>query len=127
MTRTHLYLACAALAALIGVVHTAVGLADAPTLTQARMWFVGSGLYMLLSAALGWLHAAGQADSRALRALVRCNNVLILAFAVWTGLLGRPSPAEWMLVLAAFGGMALLSQVTRPGGVGSYRRPAGHG
>ncbi len=111
----HVYLATCVLAALIGVAHTGVGLVDASALTQARMWFVGSGLYMVLSAVLGMLHAAGEAGSRPLTILVRANHALILAFAISTGSLGRPSLAEWILVLVAFGGMALLSW-SRPRG-----------
>lgn len=111
MTFRHFYIASGALAAAIGIAHTGVGLLGGRPLDQSRMWFVGSGLYMVLSAALAMLDASAQRPSAAWGLLVRCNNAVILVFAIATGLLGRPTLVEWLLVVTAFGGMALSALV----------------
>lgn len=108
-TARRLYVASSVLAGIIGLAHTVTGLLSGSPLTQARMWFVGSGLYMVLSAALGSLDASWPGAPRQWRLIVRGNHWLILAFAIVTGLLGRPSVGEWLVVGAAFGGMALLA------------------
>lgn len=110
-----LYRTCSVVVVLIGMAHTATAFIGAHVLTQGSMWFAGSGLYMVTSGILGLLDAGASPLPAPVTTVVRGNHVVILAFALVTGALGRPTATQWALVTTAFGGMAVLPHARRRG------------
>lgn len=110
-----LYRTCSVVVVLIGVAHTATAFVGAHVPTQGSMWFAGSGLYMVTSGILGLFDAAASPLAAPLATVVRCNHVVILAYALVTGALGRPTATQWVLVTTAFGGMAILPHARHRG------------
>ena len=98
----------------LGLLHTAATSRMMSPLTQASLWFASAGLLMMLVGMVNLLNRRYGASARGLRRVTIGVNIVILAFAVTTGLLGKKTGAlDWVVVLGIFGGMLALSTQRR--------------
>ena len=94
----------------LGLLHTAATTRLANPLTQAAMWFASAGLLMMLVGLVNLLNRRYGTGAPGLRRVTIGANVVIIVFAVVTGLLGAtPSALDWVIMLGIFGGMLALS------------------
>lgn len=79
------------------------------SLTQQALWFFAGGLLMVLVAALNLLNRAYGRAAVGLRVVCIGANVVIVAFAIATGVLGEATIGQWILVLGILGPLTVLS------------------
>jgi len=73
------------------------------------LWFFGGGMLMLLVAALNLLNRTYGQNARGLRLVCVAANVVVTAFGIAAGYLGKASPLEWVVVMGIVVPLTLLS------------------
>lgn len=105
--RRKLYLTVITITFLLGTLHSALTFFYSKKLTASALWFLGSGLALLLYSVLNLIHVrhGGASD---VRLIVRLVNVLVLVFialsAAVIGVKGNPQ----VLVLVVAGTLMLV-------------------
>jgi hypothetical protein len=94
---------------LLGTTHVAATFKFFAALTPQSLWFVSAGLLMILVGALNLLNRAYGRDARGLRWVCIAANIVIAAFAVTAGLMGRAGVVQWIIVLGIVLPLTLLS------------------
>jgi len=77
-----LLIVSASICALLGVVHVGFTFANYEHLSPAAVWFAGTGMALLLLAALNWVTLAGPTPRPAVRRLLVGLNLLMVIHAV---------------------------------------------
>lgn len=98
----------ASICALLGVVHVGFTFANYDHLSPEAVWFAGTGMALLLLAALNWATLAGPPPRPGIRRLVVGLDLLMVAHAVLAVRAVAEPPAY--LVLATSVGLALSAQ-----------------
>ena len=98
----------ASLCALLGVVHVSFTFANYEHLSPAAVWFAGTGMALLLLAALNWATLAGPPPRPGIRRLVVGLDLLMVAHAVLAVRAVAEPPAY--VVLATSIGLTLSAQ-----------------
>ncbi|MEW6322378.1 MAG: hypothetical protein AB1635_14960 [Acidobacteriota bacterium] len=93
----------------LGVVHIFAATRYYEQVTQAALWFVSGGLAMILTGALNLLNRTYAHVAPGLRRVCVATNVTMTAFALATGLVGRASLSELIIVVGLFAGATALS------------------
>ncbi len=74
-----------------------------------RLWFVGSGLAMVLVGALNLLQRAYGHSAPGLRMVCRAANVALTLFAIVAGKISGASPAQYVVIVSLTSAAAILS------------------
>lgn len=93
----------------LGVIHMLATLHFFKTLTSAALWFFSGGIAMALTWALNLLHRAYGEIAPGLRRVCIGTNIVMTAFGIVAGVVGRAGIAQFALVLGLIGGAAALS------------------
>ena len=93
----------------LGTVHMLATLYLFKTLTSAALWFFSGGIATALTGALNLLNRTYGLSAPGLMAVSTGANIIMLAFAIVSGVISGASIAEFMLVLGLVGGAAVLS------------------
>lgn len=93
----------------LSVLHMGATFRFFNALTSQALWFFSGGLLMALAGALNLLNRTYGQDAPALRLVTRGTNVVITIFAIATGVLGRASVLEWVVVMGIVAPLTLLS------------------
>ncbi|MGH9942957.1 MAG: hypothetical protein ACRD9R_11445 [Pyrinomonadaceae bacterium] len=105
----------------LGTIHMLATFHFFKTLTSAALWFFSGGIAMALAGVLNLLHRAYGQVAPGLRKVCIGTNIVMLAFGIVSGLIGRASIAQFALVIGLTGGAAALSAcrgtLSRPGSV----------
>jgi hypothetical protein len=97
MKRVYLALSCGVIA--LGLVHMAATARFFAALTQSALWFLSGGLVMVLTGALNLLNRSYGAVAPGLRWVSVAANVVMTLFALTTGLVGRASAVELVVIV----------------------------
>ena len=97
--------ASTALCALLGLVHLGFGFVTYRQLSPEAVWFVGTGIALLVFPALNWATFAGPSPRLPVRRLVLTLDALMVAFGVVV-VRAVPAPQAYAL-LASFIGIGL--------------------
>jgi hypothetical protein len=95
----------------LGGLHMLTTLRLSASTPAFRVWFVGSGIAMVLVGALNLLHRTYGRSAAGLRMVCRSANVLLTLFAVAAGALTGATIPEYVLVVGLLGGALILSFV----------------
>ncbi len=95
----------------LGAVHMAATLRFFDSLTQSALWFMGAGIAIILAGTINLLNRRYGAAAPGLRWVCIGANVLMTAFGLTTGLVGRASLAELVIVVGLVGGAGTLSAI----------------
>ena len=98
----------ASICALLGLVHLGFTFVNYEALSPAAVWFAGTGLALLLLAALNWVALAGPPPRPGIRRLVVGLDLLMVAHAVLAVRAVAEPPAY--VVLATSVGLTLIAQ-----------------
>lgn len=95
------YLTVVAITFLLGMLHCTLGFVSYKTLTANVLWFLGTGLALLLYSALNLIHIRHRGESD-VRLIVRVVNVITLLFiALGVRVIGvKENPQVAVLVAA---------------------------
>jgi hypothetical protein len=118
MTRTMYGVASWVLLA-FGLVHIAAAPSRFDTLTSGTLWFVSGGVLLVVVASLNLLNRAYGAAAPGLRRVALAANIVNLALAIASGVVGRSGIVGWLIVLAILVPLAVLSAIPRAYGVGA--------
>jgi hypothetical protein len=83
----------------LGVLHTGTTLRLYNAFTLQAHWFMGAGILMILVGALNLLNRKYGGAARGLRLVCIGANIVILAYSVAGGVLGRADLVAWIIVL----------------------------
>jgi len=95
----------------LGAVHMVATFHFFKSLTSAALWFFSGGIALALTGALNLLHRAYGPIAPGLRKVCIVTNLIMLAFGIVSGVVGRASIAQFALVLGLIGGATLLSLI----------------
>ena len=98
----------ASICALLGVVHVGFTFANYERLSPAAVWFAGTGMALLLLAALNWATLAGPPPRPGIRRLVVGLDLLMVVHAILAVRAVAEPPAYLVLVTSV--GLTLAGQ-----------------
>lgn len=107
MRRVYLTLSCGVTA--LGLVHIAATARHFPALTQAALWFLSGGLFMVLVGAQNLLNRSYGAVAPGLRWVSVAANAVITLFALTAGLVGPAGALELSVVVGLLAANGVLS------------------
>jgi len=94
---------------LLGIVHMAATTRFFDSLTQSALWFASAGIAIVLAGALNLLNRRYGEAAPGLRRVCVGANLVMTAFGLAAGLVGRATAGELVIVVGLTGGAAALS------------------
>ena len=101
-----------------GLVHIAAAPSRFDGLTSGALWFVSGGILLVVVASINLLNRTYGTVAPGVRRVALAANVVNLALAVASGIVGRSGVTGWIIVLGILVPLTVLSAVPRAAGVG---------
>jgi hypothetical protein len=98
---------------LLGVVHAMTTVSYAQQAPQGAVWFLGSGIAIVLTGVLNLLNRTYGRAARGLRIVSITNNLAMTGFATWAGFVTGASGGELLVVVGLVASATVLSFLAR--------------
>jgi len=107
-----------------GVVHISAAPSRFDEVTSGALWFVSGGVLLVLVASLNLLNRAYGAAALGVRRVALAANLVNLALAIASGIVGGSGITGWVIVLGILVPVTVLSVTPGAYGVGGSSRAA---
>lgn len=94
-----------------GLVHIAAAPSRFDAVSSSALWFVSGGVLLIVVASLNLLNRTYGATALGLRRVALAVNVVNLALAIASGIVGRSGVAGWVIVLGILIPLTVLSAI----------------